>query len=280
MTIDFHTHTFPPALAERVLSKLQLVARSKAYTDGTQTGLLTAMEQAGVDLSVVLPVATDVHQVEKLNVLSAQQNERGDRRLLFFGAMHPDFSDYKAELKRIAGYGLKGIKLHPLYQGVAFDDVRYLRILDEASALGLIIVTHAGWDIGVGGDLSSPDRMLRAFLTVQPDKLVLAHIGGWRQWDEVREKLAGLPLYLDTALSLGVLTPAPGTVRAPDDRWLISREQFMGILQKHGADRLLFATDSPWGDQAAALSVLDSMPLTPAQNAAIRGDNAAKLLGL
>ena len=40
-----------------------------------------------------------------------------------FGAMHPDFEDHAAELKRIKALGLKGIKIHPVYQGVDLDDI-------------------------------------------------------------------------------------------------------------------------------------------------------------
>ena len=75
----------------------------------------------------------------------------GHDGLLYFGCIHPDQPDWRQELDRIAAAGLRGIKLHPVYQGVDFDDVRYLRILERAGELGLIIVTHAGDDIGFPG---------------------------------------------------------------------------------------------------------------------------------
>lgn len=281
MTVDFHTHAFPPGVAEKVIGSLQRSARAKAHILPTLPELKKSMEKAGVDRSVVLPVATSPEQVSTLNRLSVTANaEWAERGIFSFGAMHPDCPDWKEELRFIARHDLRGVKLHPPYQQAPFDDLRFLRILDECAALGLIVTVHAGQDIGVPGEWCSPEQVLRALDQVRPDKLVLAHLGGWRQWDEVAEKLAGLPVYFDTAFALGTITPAEGIERAEDDRWLASREQFMAIVKKHGARRILFATDSPWGDQASMLTELDAMPLSPAENAAIRGGNAARLLGL
>ncbi|MBQ2450544.1 MAG: hypothetical protein II273_03090, partial [Lachnospiraceae bacterium] len=41
------------------------------------------------------------------------------------------------ELKRIKELGLPGIKLHPDYQGVMIDDVRYMNIIEYADAMDL-----------------------------------------------------------------------------------------------------------------------------------------------
>ena len=41
-----------------------------------------------------------------------------------------------------------GIKIHPAYQNTDIDDIKMMRIIDFASEQGLIILTHAGIDIG------------------------------------------------------------------------------------------------------------------------------------
>ena len=58
MIIDFHTHMFPHILAGRTLAKLSEYAGMKPYTDGTYEGLLASQKEAGIDCSVVLPIAT------------------------------------------------------------------------------------------------------------------------------------------------------------------------------------------------------------------------------
>ena len=51
---------------------------------------------------------------------------------------------YKEELLRLKQAGIPGIKLHPAYQNVDLDDIRMMRIIDEASSQGLITLVHAG----------------------------------------------------------------------------------------------------------------------------------------
>ena len=57
--------------------------------------------------------------------------------------------------------------LHPIYQGLDFDDIRYLRILDRCGELGLIVLTHAGRDIGFPlRDHCTPEMTLNALKQV------------------------------------------------------------------------------------------------------------------
>lgn len=65
-----------------------------------------------------------------------------------------------------------------------------LRLIEYASALGLIILIHAGFDVSFPGcDESSVDRLTTMIQEVKPEKLVLAHMGGWGQWNEVSSVL-------------------------------------------------------------------------------------------
>ena len=149
MIFDIHTHTFPDEIAGATIEKLQSMCHTAAFSDGTETGLRASMAVAGIDGCLVLPVATNARQVVHVNDASARLNDTGpDTGLWSFGCMHPDFDGWKGELARIADLGMKGVKLHPIYQGIDFDDIRYLRILDRCGELGLAVLTHAGRDIG------------------------------------------------------------------------------------------------------------------------------------
>lgn len=282
MIVDFHTHTFPEKIAGSVIEKLQAMSCARPYTKATNRDLQRSMQEAGIDYSLLLPVMTSTKQVEKLNTLAAEINARAEETgLLSFGGMHPDYGDYRSELARVQSIGLKGIKIHPAYQACDLDDIRFLRILDRASELGLVVSVHAGFDIGIPGhDYSSPDHILHVMKDVAPDKLVLAHFGGWRRWDEVESKLAGLPVYLDTAFVLGTIVPPNGMQRKPGDSWMLSEEAFVRIVKKHGADRVLFATDNPWSDQTASLNQIRALPLADEEKQMIFGGNAQRLLGL
>ena len=85
--------------------------------DGTAEGLLNSMKDRNIALSVELPVVTNPKSTVKMNDYAAISNEKlGERGYLSFAGMHPDFEDYKGELRRIKSLGFKGIKLHPAYQ--------------------------------------------------------------------------------------------------------------------------------------------------------------------
>ncbi|MCR4719320.1 MAG: metal-dependent hydrolase, partial [Firmicutes bacterium] len=116
MIIDFHTHTFPEKIAHMAIEKLKLASHTKAFTGGTENELLSSMKSLGISKSIVLPVATNPEKIPHINDISAQKNDNGV--LIYFAAMHPDFEGAKSEIKRIKALGIKGIKLHPVYQGI------------------------------------------------------------------------------------------------------------------------------------------------------------------
>ena len=262
--IDFHTHAFPDAIAGKTIELLSKKGGIPAHTDGTVDGLRHRLAEAGISLGIVLPVVTRPEQFESITRFAQQINEE-ERGLLSFGGIHPDTPDYRKELKSLADAGFRGIKIHPDYQGVYFDDIRYMRIIEYASELGMIIITHAGVDIGFPDTVRcTPDRALKVIREVKPEKLVLAHCGGWRLWEEVISMLAGEPVYMDTAYSMGH----------------ISEEHFVTLCRMHGADKILFATDCPWGNPKRDLETFLAMPLFYEEQEMILHLNAEKLLDM
>ena len=267
MIVDFHTHIFPDKIAARTIEKLENIASVKAFTDGREHSLSASMQKADVDLSVVLPVVTKPEQFDTVNEFAMQLNEKYQQqktRLLSFGGIHPDTLDFRRELRVIKELGLLGIKLHPDYQNTYFDDIKYMRILDYASELGLISVVHAGVDIGFPDHVRcNPERIRKVIDQVQPENMVLAHSGSFDLWRGVEELLVGENVYLDTAYIFG----------------FIEDSTFLRILKNHGADKILFATDSPWSGQKESLEHLRALGLTKEELQQISGENAQNLLG-
>lgn len=263
MVIDFHTHTFPDKIAEQTIAFLSQKGNVKPHREGTLSSLKESMKKSGVDVSVVLPVATVPKQVESINRLSFELN--GKDGIIYAGAIHPDCENIEEILDRIKENGLFGIKIHPDYQGVYFDDERYIRIMREAAKRDLIIVTHAGVDIGYTDDVHcTPDmvlNVLKELSGVIDNKLVLAHMGGCDLPDEVLEKLAGEPVYFDTSFVL--------------DRY---SEKCKIIIEKHGFSKILFATDSPWSDQKQFIEIIKSYGFSKENTDKIFFKNATELL--
>ncbi len=282
MLIDMHTHAFPQKIAASTLEKLSAASHTRPFTNGTSAGLEASMRRAGLDVSLVLPVATAARQVEHINDSAAQMNQAFAQTGIFsFGCIHPDFEGWRAELKRVKSLGLKGIKLHPVYQNVDFDDPRYLRILCYAGELGLVVVTHAGLDVGFPGVVRcSPAMARRALAQAGPVKLVLAHMGGWRCWDEVLEQLPGTGAYIDTSFSVGKMCPLEDGYYRPEELDLLASPSFLKLVRAFGPERVLFGSDSPWSGQKESLAWVRAQPLEAEEKAAILGGNGEKLLGL
>ena len=277
MVIDFHTHTFPDKIAEAALTKMRAASHTVTFTNGTVSGLKASMERARVDWSVVLPVATNPTKVASINDLSAELT--GKEGLLYFGCIHPAMENARAEIVRIARLGLKGMKIHPVYQGVDLDDPRFLRILYAAAEQDLVVVTHSGDDIGFPGVIRCTPAMARnALRQVGAVKLVLAHMGGWRNWERVADALVDTSAYLDTAFSLGCLTQSLPKFYSPEEEALLSQEDFCALVRSFGAHRILFGTDSPWSDQKAEVEQIRALPLTDGEKTSILRENAKKLL--
>lgn len=265
--IDFHTHIFPDKIAAATLDTLSGKSGTPFHTNGTAAGLSESMQKAGISLSINLPVMTSPAQVHKVNdsLLKNRENQL-QQGILSFAGMHPDFENYQDELRLRKSQGFSGIKLHPAYQNCDLDDDRFLRIIDCASDLGLIIVTHAGLDIGIPEhDFADVRMTLHVLDEVHPENFVLAHMGGWKDWTDVEAYLAGAPVYLDTAFSIG--------------EYGMSAEDFCRLCRKHGTDHILFGSDSPWADQTAYIQQITEMPLTDSERHSIFEDNAKKLLG-
>lgn len=204
MIIDFHVHTFPEKIAAKALEKLSDNSGTKYYLDGTIDALRTSMQRAGVTKSVLLPVATSKSQYKTINETAYRINEHTEETgILSFGGLHPENENYREILRELKEHGVKGIKLHPVYQEYYMDGIETMRIIDCACEYDLAVVVHAGYDVGLPGlDYATPKHILPVIEKLHPKKLVLAHTGGWNCWDEVEELLAGQDVFFDTSFSL------------------------------------------------------------------------------
>ena len=276
MVIDFHNHFYPDQIAKKAIDKLSTNANIVAYTDGTLQGLSDDLKNSGYDLGVVLPVATAPKQVEGINTRAIQVQEQYPN-LISFAAMHPDYENYKDEIFRIKELGLKGIKFHPDYQNTFFDDEKMLNILDEAFKNDLIVVVHAGVDIGLPPPVHTGIEQILNVIDIFKDraqKLVLAHTGGWALWDEVYEKIAGKNVYMDISFSIGSTTKKA----SGEELKLLDDDLLVKIVRKHGVDKILYGTDSPWGDHKMMLDKFMTLPFTKEEQDKILYQNAKELL--
>jgi hypothetical protein len=262
---DVHTHAFPDKLAASAIPRLEAAGvwfNPKATFDGTVSGLLASMDRAGIRRSIICSVATRPEQTTKITEWSLSV---ASERIVPFASVHPDYPDIEAEIERIAQSGLKGLKYHPHYGGYPLDDPKVLRIARAAAAAGLAMLFHTGHDLAFEKDDSAtPLRVRRVHEAVPNLRMTAAHLGGWEQWPEVLEQVAGLPIYLETSFTLGRCPPA-----------LLER-----IFAKHPPEYLLFGTDAPWRGQREEVAKFMALPIGDDLKRRILWDNALRFAGL
>lgn len=274
MIIDFHTHVYPDAIAERTMAALGNVPGVQGHTDGTLRGLLDSMAASGVDKSVILPVNTRMGQFDSITKFARSINEQYDN-LISFGGIHPDDDEPEEKLRYLRDNGFKGVKIHPDYTETFIDDERYIRIIAAAQRLGLTVITHAGKDPAYSVIHCPPDRgramldRVRELTGFTEPFFVFAHLGGNRLLSDVERHLVGQNCYIDISCSFSDL----GNFSTASD------EDIIRVIRNHGVEKILFATDSPWNDQKAYIERFKALPgLTDYEKEQILGKNAEKLL--
>ncbi|MFA4945437.1 MAG: amidohydrolase family protein [Lentisphaeria bacterium] len=259
--IDCHVHVFPDAVAATAVPALAARCGLRPAGDGTRAALERQLAQAGVMAALNCPIATKPEQTLAINNWAARANRFP---VFSLGTVHPDTPGLGGELRRVKQLGLPGIKLHPEYQGFALDDPRLEPVWESCATLKLPVLLHAGADLGFPPPWRTRPADFRRLRERWPRlRLVAAHFGGWRMWDEVERELLGSPVWLD--LSFTGELPA---------------ERLAAMVRRHGAERVLFASDTPWDDLGAAVARFQALPLTPAERERVAWRNAAELFQL
>jgi predicted TIM-barrel fold metal-dependent hydrolase len=261
--IDFHTHYFPEKVVGKAMSTLIAAAPEvKPHTDGTLSGLKASMERAGIEIALNLPLATSAESTRGLNRWAALNNKTPVYSL---GSIHPDCPAPGEMLAWIKEMGLKGIKMHPEYQSFNVLESRVEGIWNACVENDLFVLIHGGGDVAYEPPYHSRPSDFAELLRRFPDlRLVIAHFGSWKMWDDVAKELIGGGAYLDLSFTPGIL----------DDDRLVS------MIHAHGADKVLFGTDSPWRDQRSEIAKIASLPLSEKDKSLIFYENAARFLGL
>ena len=231
--------------------------RTRNFT-GTLQNLSAGLDRHGIGMAAAMPLAPNVAFAD---LLPAAQT---DPRVLPFGSFDFTQADLPGQAKSQLAQGARGFKLHPILQRV---DPAGHAVAEALSALpdGTVIMVHTGvanYYPPAEQHLQTPEfgriggiaQMARAFPRLQ---FVAAH-GGLREFADVLSLLAPLPnTYVDTSFV------SPAGIRT--------------LIAAFGPDRVLFASDWPWGFHGTGLAAVRKA-CTGRELAMVLGENAQRLL--
>lgn len=261
MFIDVHTHALHPKIAAKVAAQLNDHYGIQPVGSGLLDDLLAAKDRAGLDAVVVHGAATVPAQVTAVNDWAITMDQRPE--CFAFGSLHPGFPGWPAELERLAEHGIKGIKLHPEFQGFSLDSSA-LHPIFEAAGEDFVFMIHIGDRLPPEQNPSCPFKLAAILKKFPKLRVIAAHLGGWLHWRFALETLIGRDVYIDTSSSLAFI----------DD------ETLRTIFRRHDPQRILFGSDWPLFDPADELDLLRSrLALTDADLYRLT-TNAAVPLGL
>jgi len=279
MIIDFHTHVFPPQIKK---NRNKYIERDPCFAIlysnldskmATAEELIASMDEAGVDISVILNIGWTTHELcVETNDYIIDSVSRYPQRLVGFCAVQPQSPKAAvAEIERCAQAGIRGVgEMRPDMQLFDLGDELVMEpIVEVLRKHQLILLTHVSEPVGhnyPGKGGITPD-ILYPFITSFPDlTLVCAHWGGglpfYALMPEVKKAISNV--YFDTAASPFLYTP----------------EVYNQVIQLVGADKILFGSDYPLVAQRRLLQEIAALDLAEETKNLILSGNALRLLGI
>ena len=189
-------------------------------------------------------------------------------KMLPVATIHPyDGQAALDELKRVAGLGVKVLKLHAHTQKFDVNDPRVLSLVQQAGALDVtVLIDNASI---VAGDC---EHLFNLAVKAPQTKFVFAHIGGlnFRFWNILPLTRTAEGFLMDNVyfdISATVVLAADSPIEA----------EFVWTLRNVGVDRVLLGSDYPQFSLTQTLDALDKLDLNQDEKAKIRSLNARKL---
>ncbi|WP_462323933.1 amidohydrolase family protein [Desulfoplanes sp.] len=238
MPIDIHTHAFHPKIADKVLAQLEDHYNIPPTGTGTVEDLLPRLHKAGIGRAAVHSAATKPDQVIPANnwAMAMQENHP---QLVSFGTIHPGYENWEKELDRLEQNGIKGLKIHPDFQGFSMTDKRLAPIY-ETIGTRFVIMLHVGDTTPPEENASSPQKVAELIRNFPLLTVIAAHFGGYHHWEYVCDHLAGKNVFLDTSSSL----------------FTIPQDLLEAIFNGHPRERILFGSDYPLFDPSEEIGLL------------------------
>ena len=254
--IDFHTHIYPNAIADKAVDSVSRFYDIPILGNGLLEDMEKGASNFDVRAFVVLMVATSPRQVESINNFG-----KGiiSNKVFVYGSLHPQYENNIQEIDRMLDFGFSGVKMHPDFQQFNIDDPSLFPIYAKLEEKGLPILMHMGDE---RYEFSRPQRLAKVLDHFPSLKVVAAHMGGYTRWDEVRKYLVGRNVMFDTSSTL----------------WSLGPQGCRQLIMEHGCDKIIFGSDYPVMSVNKEMELFDQMELPQEIRSKILFENATSFL--
>ncbi len=225
---------------EGVLFKWIKNATRERIKTATRENMRKSMDEAGITHTVCLPMSLDFVTFQELKEASDKDNGI----IPFTGIDHTREYDFNKSFAEDVASGAMGLKLHPIVQRLALNDRKTFEAVEAFAPHGLPVLFHSGvmsYYFGEEkknekpeyGEIKYAVELVQAFPNVN---FITGHSGMF-QVNSVMEMLSSYKnVWTDISFQ------APGTIRK--------------LLNAFGVDRILFASDWPYGNRKTAFKAL------------------------
>ena len=277
MTIDFHTHIFPPAICQNRENffpsepAFELLYQSSKSRLIGEIELLDAMDENEVDKAVIFGFPWKNSEIFKIhNDYIMEMVQKYPHRFSGLGCFDPAADGAVAETERCLDGGLAGIGELAFYQaGIDESALEQLApIMKICADRDLPVLIHANEPVGHAYHGKTPITLVQIYRLVKrfsETKIVLAHWGGGLFFyslmkRDVKETLTNV--FFDTAASPFLYDP----------------DIYQIAVRLIGVEKILFGSDYPLLPPARYFGEMRETGLTKPQIDKICGGNAEKLL--
>lgn len=242
------------------LSRIVSAAERKRNRMASADNLLYYMDQHKVSTSVIMPIAPNVTYSSVARVCDGQ-------RLMAFGSIDFTRDDLEEQAIKQIGRGVLGFKIHPILQRVDMIGRAVERVMDVCPD-GMMILLHTGFasyysrrkrdqqriEFGAVHDLFQLANHYRNL------RFIAGH-AGLREFNDVLLELTSLEhVYVDISFQ------SPQHIRL--------------LLDRMGYERVLYASDWPYGFHAPAIRAVQYAVKTTRETEHVFYQNAQRLLQL
>ena len=310
MIIDIHTHLccrgwLPPAFFHGVarfitgaMAKQGIVQTNQEVGDALfesshdpdAATLLSAMDDAGIEKSVVFPVdfgfglGEPEVSIQEINKLLSGIAARHPGRLIAFATVDPRRPDALEIFSACIEHGMKGLKLHPC-SGFYPNQKEVYPLLEKASHCAVPVIIHSGsMMVPLRSKYSQPIYFDDLCVDFPDLPIIAAHAGGFIGY---RQMLSLMSVKLNLLVDISAWQ-----VLAAKNYNLFCRT-LRELIDFSGPDRVLFGSDSPylWSIMAQSdwVELVRQLPekapaagvsFSEEEVAAIMGGNAQRVLGI